>query len=232
MARPVARSQAPARGRVGELALVAVFALAAAACGPIMVEREGHRVYNPNYLSFLDMAPRDAWQLPEEVLEALALPPDAVIADIGAGGGYFTERFAGRLPAGRVYATDVQDEMIERLGERVREHALDNVTVVRGGFDDPGLPEPCCDLVFFSSVYKEIDGRVAYMRKVRRLLRPGGQVAILEFRPGAPWAGPPADVRMAAEEIAAELAEAGFVLVESHDFLPREWFLVFAAADV
>jgi ubiquinone/menaquinone biosynthesis C-methylase UbiE len=194
-----------------------------------MIEREGHLVFNPHYLPLLDTAGRDGWQQPEEVLDALALPADAVIADIGAGSGYFTERFARRLPAGHVYATDVQRAMIERLQQRLR--ALDNVTVVRAGFDDPGLPEQCCDLVFFSSVYKEIDGRVAYMRKVRRVLRPGGRVAILEFRPGARGAGPPAKMRMVPEQIAAELAEAGFVLVKSHDFLPREWFLVFAARE-
>jgi len=231
MARPVVRIQVPSGGRVADFAFVAALALAATGCGPMMIEREGHRVFNPNYARFLEMEARDAWQLPEQVVEALALPQDAVVADIGAGGGYFTERFARRLLAGRVYATDAQAEMIERLDERVRERALDNVTVVHGGFDDPRLPEACCDLVFLSSVYKEIDARVAYMRKVRRLLRPGGRVAILEFRPGARGFGPPKQERMAAEQIGAELAEAGFVLVESHDFLPREWFLVFAPAE-
>ncbi len=118
--------------------------------------------------------------------------------------------------------------MIERLNDRVRDRGLANVTVVRAAFDDPGLPEGCCDLVFLSSVYKEIEGRVAYMRRVQPLLRPGGRVAILEFRPGAPGWGPPEAMRLAPEAIVAELGEAGFVLVESHDFLPRESFLVFA----
>jgi ubiquinone/menaquinone biosynthesis C-methylase UbiE len=132
---------------------------------------------DPSYVPLLEMETPDTWQLPEEVLVALAVPPDAVVADIGAGGVYFTERFARCLLAGRVYVADAQDEMIERLDERVGERALDNVTVVRGSFDDPGLPEECCDLIFLSSVYKELDGRVAYMGKVRRLLRSGGRVA-------------------------------------------------------
>jgi ubiquinone/menaquinone biosynthesis C-methylase UbiE len=198
-------------------------------CPPSLVEREGHRVFNPFYLFYLDSHSRDGWQQPERVLDALALAPDAVVADIGAGSGYFSERMARRLSAGGgVYATDVQPEMLDRLRARVADHALANVVVVAARFDDPSLAEQCCDLVFFSSVYKEIDARIAYMEKVGRLLRPGGRVAILEFRPGAEGPGPdPAD-RLPAERVVAELGAAGFELRELHDFLPRQYLLVFA----
>jgi ubiquinone/menaquinone biosynthesis C-methylase UbiE len=194
-----------------------------------MLEVEGRRVFNPAWAWALEVD-REGWQRPEDVLRILALPESAVVADIGAGGGYFTERFARALPAGRVFATDVQPGMLERLEERVRERKLLNVEVVRARFDDPGLPAGCCDLVFLSSVYKEITQRVDYMRRVRPLLRPGGRVAILEFRPGAPGAGPPQAMRLAPQQIVAELEQAGFALVESHDLLPRESFLVFALA--
>ena len=207
------------------LSALAVFVLLG--CGPIMIEREGHRVFNPSYARFLEVR-RDEWQLTEQVLDTLALPADAIVADVGAGGGYFTERLSRRLPSGRVYATDAQDEMIERLNERVRRRDLQNVTVLRVGFDDPGLPEACCDLVFFSSVYKEIDGRVAYMRRLKGALRSGGRVAILEFRPGGRGAGPPEDVRLTANAIEAELSQAGLELVQSHSFLPRQSFQLFA----
>jgi ubiquinone/menaquinone biosynthesis C-methylase UbiE len=199
------------------------------ACGPTMIVRDGHRVFNPAWAWALEFD-REDWQKPDDVLRALALPKDAVVADIGAGGGYFTERLSRALPAGHVFATDVQAEMIERLNDRVCDRGLANVTVVQAPFDDPGLPGGCCDLVFFSSVYKEIEARVAYMHRVRSLLRPGGRVAIIEFRPGAPGAGPPESIRLAPEAIVAELGEAGFVLVESHGFLARESFLVFAFA--
>jgi ubiquinone/menaquinone biosynthesis C-methylase UbiE len=145
-----------------------------------MIVREGRRVFNPAWAGALEWG-RDDWQNPEAVLRALALPEDAVVADIGAGGGYFTERLSRAIPSGHVFASDVQDGMIERLNERVRDSGLANVTVVHARFDDPGLPDECCDLVFLSSVYKEIEGRVAYLRRVRPLLRPGGRVAILEF---------------------------------------------------
>jgi ubiquinone/menaquinone biosynthesis C-methylase UbiE len=201
------------------------------ACGPTMIVRDGHRVFNPAWAWALEFD-REDWQKPDDVLRALALPKDAVVADIGAGGGYFTERLSRALPAGHVFATDVQAEMIERLNDRVCDRGLANVTVVQAPFDDPGLPGGCCDLVFFSSVYKEIDERIAYMRKVRKLLRSGGRVAILEFRPEAPGAGPPAAVRLVPKQVISELAQAGFVLLETHDFLPREYFLVFGAARV
>jgi ubiquinone/menaquinone biosynthesis C-methylase UbiE len=201
--------------------------LVATACAPPMIEVEGRQVYNPAWAWALEVR-RDGWQQPDEVLAALALPETAVIADVGAGGGYFTERFARALPSGHVFASDVQDGMIERLTTRVHERELSNVTVVRGDFDDPGLPSECCDLVFFSSVYKEILGRVAYMQRVRPLLRPGGRVAILEFLPGA-LSGPPQAMRLSPEAIIDELDQAGFALVERHDFLERESFLVFAA---
>jgi ubiquinone/menaquinone biosynthesis C-methylase UbiE len=194
-----------------------------------MYERDGHRVFNPAYLSFLDSSWRDGWQQPEAVLAALAIPEGAAVADIGAGGGYFAERLAHHVGAsGVVYATDVQAQMIDALERRVSERGLDNVRVVRAAFDHPTLPDGCCDLVFFSSVYKEIDSRVAYMKKVGRLLRPGARVAILEFRPDAPGFGPPAADRMTPEQVTQELAAAGYTLVGTHDFLPREYLLVFA----
>jgi len=198
------------------------------ACPSFMVERGGRRVFNPALAFLLDARARDGWQRPDEVVQALELAPDAVVADVGAGSGYFSERFSRLLPTGHVYASDVQDEMLARLDARVTKRELANVTVVRAGFDDPGLPERCCDLVFFSSVYKEILDRVGYMTRVRRLLRPGGRVAILEFRPDAPGAGPPREIRLTPGRIEAELVAAGFELLQSHDFVAPESFQIFA----
>ena len=216
------------RGRSALTAAAAALGLILLACPPVMVEHEGHRLFNPAYLRFLDSSRRDAWQQPEAVLDALGIPEGAVVADIGAGGGYFAERLARRVGrTGVVYATDVQEPMIEALDRRVAERGLDNVRVVRAAYDAPTLPEACCDLVFFSSVYKEIDARVDYMKKVARLLRPGARVAILEFRPDAPGWGPPRGDRLSAETITRELGDAGYTLLLSHDFLSREYLLVF-----
>jgi len=197
-------------------------------CLPTMRNYEGHKVFNPFYLFYLESSWRDGWQKPEEVVKALRLSPGDVIADIGAGGGYFTEKFSRSVgDAGRVYATDVQKIMIRKLHDRVKNRSLRNVTVVVGAFDDPRLPDQSCDIAFFSSVYKEIEDREAYMRKLGRGLKPGGRVAIIEYRLDAPEPGPEVGARLPEERVIQEMDAAGYTLAERFDFLPREYFLVF-----
>jgi ubiquinone/menaquinone biosynthesis C-methylase UbiE len=199
------------------------------ACPSTMHDVAGRRVFNPFYRGFLDSPARAGWQQPDEVIRALALAEGAVVGEIGAGTGYFTARLARAVgPAGRVLATDVQPEMIGELEELAREEELANVTVVRAGFDDPALPDGCCDLVFLGNVYKELSHRGAYLRRLAPALRPEGRIAVVDFRPGAPGLGPPEEVRLPEEQVVAELAEAGFDLAESHRFLERQYFLVFA----
>ncbi len=201
------------------------------ACAPTVIDYKGHKVFNPDYLFYLESPWRDTWQEPDKVIKTLHVSPGDVVADIGAGGGYFTERFSKTVgPLGLVYATDVQDVMLENLKERADARGLHNVKVVRGAFDDPMLPENSCDLVFFSSVYKEIDNRMDYMKKVRRVLKPGGRVAIIEYRPEATVVGPPVEMRLSSEQVKGELAVSGFTLEKEYDFLPREYFLIFVKA--
>ncbi len=217
--------------RYGHLVAVSL-CLAFSGCAPTLIDVDGHRIFNPAYLFYLESGGRDVWQKPQEVLAALRLAPNAVVADIGAGGGYFTERFARHLDAGGcVYAVDVQDVMIDKLRRRVRDRGLSNVQVIKGAFDDPGLPPVSCDLLFFSSVYGEIEDRAGYLEKVRRCLRPGGRVAILEYRPEAKTPGPPHRIRLSAEQIAQEFRTAGFELADAFDFLPRESFQIFRVVD-
>jgi len=194
-----------------------------------MTDYHGHKVFNPFYLFYLESPKRDQWQMPERVLAALRVSEGQVVADIGAGGGYFTEKFSRRVGTnGHVYATDVQDVMIRKLTKRVKRRGLGNVTVVRGDFDDPRLPAGVCDLAFFSSVYKEISDRATFLKRLHPVLKPAGRVAILEYRPDADAPGPPRAYRLPEAQVVAELEEAGYRLVERFDFLPREYFLVFA----
>ena len=207
------------------------FMLAIGSCGPVIVVRDGHRVFNPAYHFALDWKDRDEWQKPDEVVRALGLAEADAVADIGAGSGYFSERFSRQVgPSGRVYATDAQDAMVGRLRARVTDRGLTNVTVVHAAFDDPTLPDACCKVVFLCSVYNEIDGRVAYMRKVARALEPGGRVAILEYRPEADDPGPPRAMRLEPRRVIEELDSAGFRLVARHEFIDRQYFLVFEPA--
>ena len=171
---------------------------------------------------------RDAWQKPHEVIGALALKPDAVVADIGAGTGYFSARLATMLKAGRVYAVDLEPDMVKYLGERAKRDALGNMIAVQGAADDPRLPQKV-DLVLLVDVYHHIGERPRYFRDLRKSLAPGGRVAIIDFRLDSPD-GPPAEARIAPERVKAEMRQAGYVLVGEHEFLPRQYFLIFRGA--
>lgn len=168
---------------------------------------------------------RDAWQKPHEVIRALNLAPDAVVADIGAGTGYFSVRLAHMLPRGRVYAVDVEQDMVRHLGERAKREGLTNMRAVAGTATDPRLPEPV-DLVLLVDVYHHVDARSRYFRELQRSLRPGGRIAIIDFRLDA-RRGPPRSARIAPEQVTKELVAAGYSPVESHDFLPDQYLLVF-----
>ncbi|OEU52250.1 MAG: hypothetical protein BA861_10180 [Desulfobacterales bacterium S3730MH5] len=210
------------------LAIAGLVLITTASCPSRMIEVDGHRIFNPQYLWYLESKDRDRWQKPDQVLEALGLSEGDIIADIGAGGGYFAEKFSKRVGrSGHVYAVDVQDIMITRLNNRARKNKLDNVTVTKGRFETPMLPPNAIDVAFFSSVYKEIDGRIKYMKEVRKSLRSGGRVAILEFYKDRGFVGPEFGDRMDESQVLEELEKAGFTLIQSFAFLPKEYFLVF-----
>jgi SAM-dependent methyltransferase len=168
---------------------------------------------------------RDAWQKPHEVIQALALEPDAVIADLGSGTGYFAERLANMVPKGRVYGVDIEPDMVRYLAERAKREKRDNVVAVAGAPDDPRLPEKA-DLILLVDVYHHIDDRSRYFRNLRASLKPGGRVAVIDFRMDSPD-GPPKAARIAPQRVIDELEAAGYGLARQHDFLPNQYFLVF-----
>ena len=168
---------------------------------------------------------RDAWQKPHEVIQALALAPEAVIADVGAGTGYFAVRLANMVPKGRVYAVDVEPDMVKYLAERAKREKRANLVAVAGAPDDPRLPEKV-DLILMVDVFHHIDARANYFRRLAGSLKPGGRVAIVDFRLDSP-VGPPRAARIAPGQVKAELAEAGYALATEHGFLPHQYFLVF-----
>ena len=168
---------------------------------------------------------RDAWQKPHEVIQALALKPDAVIADIGAGTGYFSMRFAHMVPKGRVYGVDTEPDMVKHLAERAKRDGLANVTAVAGAPDSPRLPEKA-DVVVLVDVYHHVGDRERYFRKLQDSLKAGGRVAIIDFRLDSP-VGPPKSARMLPEQVITEMKRAGYALAKEHTFLPNQYFLVF-----
>lgn len=168
---------------------------------------------------------RDAWQKPHEVIQALKLKPDAVIADIGSGTGYFSVRFAHRVPQGRVYGLDTEPDMVKYLAERAKREGLKNVSAVQAKPGDPQLPEKA-DVVILVDVYHHLQNREQYFRRLQQSLKAGGRLAIIDFRMDSPD-GPPKAARIAPQQVKAELQRAGYVLSEEHAFLPNQYFLLF-----
>ena len=168
---------------------------------------------------------RDTWQKPHQVIEALALAPDAVVADIGAGTGYFSARLAHFVPRGRVYAVDIEPDMVKYLAERARRDGLRNLIAVTGAPDDARLPAKV-DLVLMVDTYHHIARREDYFRRLAASLKPGGRIAIIDFNAQSAMGPPPAE-RIAPARVVQEMAAAGFGQIGEHRFLPNQYFLVF-----
>ncbi|MBP1750338.1 MAG: SAM-dependent methyltransferase, partial [Deltaproteobacteria bacterium] len=161
-------------------------------------------------------------------IQALALKPDAVIADIGSGTGYFSVRLAHMVPKGRIYGVDIEPDMVKYLAERAKRDGLKNLIAVRGAPSDPLLPEKA-DLILIVDTFHHIEDRDRYFRTLHSSLKPGGRIAIIDFRMDSPD-GPPKSARSTPDGIKAELNHAGYTLVQEHDFLPKQYFLIFQSA--
>ena len=173
---------------------------------------------------------RDSWQRPDEVIALLGIGPGDRLADVGAGSGYFTFRFAEVVgPEGRVYAVDVDEDMLAYLTDQVSERQVTNVEIVRGEFHDPLLPDGRIDLLFTSNTYHHIEDRSAYFRGVLADLSPEGRVAILELNDTS-WFPRTFGHMTPKESIVEEMGAAGYRLVDDFDIVERQHFLVFAPA--
>lgn len=181
-----------------------------------------------SYMTSLDDPARAAWQKPDEVVAALALKPGDVVADIGAGSGYFALRFAPLLPQGRVLAVDVSQPMLDEVGRRATAAGMRNLVPVLGGFDDPRLPAGGVDVIFTCNTWHHIDGRDAYLARVKAALTPGGRVAVVDFHKDSPRG--PANMKLARAAVVDEFQRNGFRLAAEHTFLPDQCFLVFTAS--
>jgi cyclopropane fatty-acyl-phospholipid synthase-like methyltransferase len=212
---------------MSRLSFAAVLLLAAAAAAGQPPHPHAQHSFSgaEQWAHVFDDPKRDAWQKPHEVIQALELKPLAVVADIGAGTGYFSVRLANMLPKGRVYAVDLEPEMVKYLAERAKREKRENMIAIAAAADDPRLPEKA-DLVLMVDVYHHIGGREGYFRKLRGSLKPGGRVAIIDFRIDA-REGPPRAARVPPQRVISELKSAGYALVSEHAFLPNQYFLIF-----
>ena len=172
-----------------------------------------------------DSPERDAWQKPEEIVDALHLKRTSSVADIGAGTGYLSVRIAKRIPGGKIFAADVEPDMVRYLGERARTEHLSNLTPVQASPDAANLPESV-DVVLVVDTYHHIGNRIQYFAKLKSSLRPAGRLVIVDFKANSP-SGPPVQYRISPERVAEELNAAGYSLLETRQFLPRQYYIVF-----
>ncbi len=169
---------------------------------------------------------RDAWQKPKEVVEKLAVMPGSRVADLGAGGGYFTWHLAGAVgPQGIVYAVDIDETGLGIIRRTMQARGIGNVVPVKAEPDDPKLPEPV-DLLFSCDTYHHMKDRVAYFRGLVRYLKPDGRVAILDFHPHGFFSGLLGH-GTGQEEVRREMESAGYRLADASDIVERQHFQVF-----
>jgi ubiquinone/menaquinone biosynthesis C-methylase UbiE len=176
---------------------------------------------------WLERPEREDEEAPSKALDALDLAPGMVVADIGAGSGYYASRIAKRVgPTGRVYATDIQQGMIDLLERRIKAEGLTNVTAVLGGMDDPRLPAKSIDLAIMVDVYHELQQPQIFLQKLKETFKPGGRLVLLEFRKEDPKV-PILEVhKMSVAEVDQEMRAEGFEIEKVDNRLPWQHIIV------
>jgi len=192
-------------------------------------ERRHSRIFSAKNLGELEGPDREAWQKPDQIMDALGIADGSVVADLGAGGGWFTVRLARRVgPQGLVYAEDVQREMIESIERRMQREGLRNVRTIVGAADDPKLPPQSLHAVLMVDTYHEVESPIELLRNVRNALTHTGRLGIVGFTKAGWGPGPPMDERIDAAVVVKDADAAGLRLVSRETFLPYEYLLIFA----
>ncbi|MCK6554854.1 methyltransferase domain-containing protein [Candidatus Binatia bacterium] len=182
-----------------------------------------------HWQSVFDDPARDAWQKPGELVGALQIRPGMTVADIGAGTGYFSRYLATAVgDAGTVFAVDPEPRLVAHLRERAEQEGTGQVIPVLGSPDNPRLPAGAVDLVLIVNTLHHIDGRTDYFRRLQRALKPGGRIAVVDFKKEPLPVGPPPEHKLAPEQAIDEFSRAGYQLVDRPELLPYQYVLVFA----
>lgn len=185
-----------------------------------------HRFENANeWAKVFDDPARDEWQQPDRVIEALALTPAMTVADIGAGTGYFSVRLARAVPKGSVIATDIEADMVRYMTDCATHEGIANMHAQLTPPEDPQLAASSLDRILVVDVWHHLGDRRAYAAKLAAGLRPGGMIAIVDFKLDA-TRGPPAKHRLPADAIAADLAAAGLATEVSSIELPDQYIVI------
>jgi SAM-dependent methyltransferase len=179
---------------------------------------------------WLERSEREEEEAPDVALNVLKIPKGASVADIGAGSGYITVRLSERVgPTGRVFANDVQPQMLNILARRLSNARITNVTLIEGTFDDPKLPPASVDLALMVDVYHELSQPQAILRRLRESLKPGGRLVLLEYRKEDPTVPIKPEHKMSVADAKMEVEAEGFTLSKVDEALPRQHILIFVA---
>ena len=210
---------------------LAVALLAGLACLSAPMAAQHARLFPPQELGQLEGPDRDAWQRPEQIMDALLIGEGSTVADLGAGGGWFTVRLARRVgPNGRVYAEDVQTEMIQVIERRVAREGLGKIVkTVLGTQTDPKFPE-LLDAVLINDAYHEMEQPVTLLRNIAKSLKPTGTIGIVNFKKDGAGPGPKMEERVDAEKVIRDARAAGLELRKRETFLRYHYLLTFGAA--
>ena len=193
--------------------------------GKFYMGREIPEINGPPDAAWLDRTSREAEEHTEKVAANLDLKPDDVVADIGAGTGFFTFRINPLVPDGIVYAEDIDPDMIKVIDRRKANRHADNVTTVLGTITDPKLPKSSVDLVLLVETYHAFTYPKEMMQAIRTSMKPGARLVIIEHRKSSPPSNPLEAIPKA--QLVAEMEAAGFTLIADKDVLPVQNFLVF-----
>jgi ubiquinone/menaquinone biosynthesis C-methylase UbiE len=214
--------------------LLASTLLATALAIPLVAAQQdrGRRLFNPEELGVLEGPDRDAWQKPDLIMDALGIGEGSVVADVGAGGGWFTVRLARRVgPNGTVFAQDLQPQMLEAIKRRVGREGLRNVDYVQGSLDDPRLPPGRLDAVLIVDAYHELANPIELLRNVSASLKTTGRIGIVDFTLEGGGPGPPLNQRKSEKSVIKEARQAGLRVVNRvnpESFFEFQYMLIFA----
>jgi ubiquinone/menaquinone biosynthesis C-methylase UbiE len=196
--------------------------------GRFYMGREIAQVMGPEGVAWLDRPEREDEEHPEAVINAMGLRGGEVVADLGAGSGYFTFRLAAKVgKTGKVLAVDIQDEMIETLRRRATSLGVTNVAEVKGSETDPKLPASGVNMVLMVDVYHELAYPFEVMTKVREALKPGGRVVFVEYRKEDPRVPIKEVHKMSVEQLTKEMKVVGLAHVRTVETLPSQHIVIF-----
>lgn len=195
--------------------------------GKVYMGREIAKVMGHLGAGWLDRPEREREERPRKAIEMMELKPTDVVADIGAGSGYFTFRIAEKVPRGKVLAVDIQPEMLKLITRRAKQQKIANVEAVLGKEDDPALPENGVDVVLMVDAYHEFEHPREMMLAVMKALKPGGRVIDIEYRGEDPNVPIKELHKMTEAQAVKEMESVGLRHVKTLKDLPQQHFMVF-----